>query len=261
MIPKKIHFCWLGSNEYPERVRSCMKSWRRVLGDYELVRWDETRFDTNSVPWVREAVERRKYAFASDYIRHYALYTEGGIYLDTDVEILKRFDDLLNAEMFAVIETEERILAENIARGRISEEGRLLTDGILPDSGLGLQSGVFGSVAGHPFSKRCLEWYESHRFILDDGSLYDRVIAPDIMAYNAIPAGFSYRDEMQNLSEGIRIYPSPTIAAYPAKTCPESRAIHHCLGSWRDGQSHTPSPKRWYSRWWKCAMRRLGLHK
>ena len=128
MIPKKIHFCWLGGGKYPERVRQCMESWRRALPGYEIVRWDESRFDVNSVPWVREAIERKKYAFAADYIRHYALYHEGGIYLDTDVEVLKPFDDLLDAEMFAVIETEESVLARNIAQGRISEAGEVLTD-------------------------------------------------------------------------------------------------------------------------------------
>ena len=182
MIPKKIHFCWLGGGKYPERVRQCMESWRTVMPGYEIVRWDESRFDVNSVPWVREAIERKKYAFAADYIRHYALHREGGIYLDTDVEALKPFDDLLDAEMFAAVETDKSILAENIDRKRISKDGEVLVEGPLADSGLGMQSGMFGVVAGHPFSKRCLDWYENHHFILEHGTLYDPVIAPDIMA-------------------------------------------------------------------------------
>lgn len=259
MIPKKIHFCWLGGGKYPERVRQCMESWRRVLPGYEIVRWDESRFDVNSVPWVREAIERKKYAFAADYIRHYALYHEGGIYLDTDVEVLKPFDDLLDAEMFAVIETEESVLARNIAQDRISEAGEVLTDELFADVGLGLQSGAFGVTARHPFTRRCLDWYESHRFIREDGTLYDRIIAPDIMAYHARPAGLKYKDVAQELDEGIRIHPSPTIAAYAAKAVPESYAIHHCLGSWRPAAPCRK--KKWYSRWWKSLMRGLGLHK
>nr|WP_288660993.1 glycosyltransferase [uncultured Alistipes sp.] len=259
MIPKKIHFCWLGGGKYPERVRQCMESWREILPGYEIVRWDERRFDVNSVPWVREAVERKKYAFAADYIRHYALYHEGGIYLDTDVEVLKPFDDLLDAEMFAAIETEESVLARNVAEGRISETGEVLTDGLFPDMGLGLQSGAFGVAAGHPFTRRCLDWYESRRFICEDGTLYDKIIAPDIMAYHARPAGLKYKDVEQELDEGIRIHPSPTIAAYAEKAAPESYAIHHCLGSWRPAAPRRK--KRWYSRWWKNTMRGLGLHK
>lgn len=174
-----------------------MESWREILPGYEIVRWDERRFDVNSVPWVREAVERKKYAFAADYIRHYALYHEGGIYLDTDVEVLKPFDDLLDAEMFAAIETEESVLARNVAEGRISETGEVLTDGLFPDMGLGLQSGAFGVAAGHPFTRRCLDWYESRRFVCEDGTLYDKIIAPDIMAYHARPAGLKYKDVAQ----------------------------------------------------------------
>jgi len=259
MIPKKIHFCWLGGGSYPDRIRLCMESWRTVMPGYEIVRWDESRFDVNSVPWVREAVERKKYAFAADYIRHYALYREGGIYLDTDVETLKPFDDLLDAEMFAAIETEETVLARNIAKGYISEEGEVLVSDLFPDVGVGLQSGAFGVTAGHPFTKRCLDWYDSHHFILGDGTLYDKIIAPDIMAYHARPAGLKYRDIAQELDEGIRIHSSAAIAAYPKKAAPGNYAIHHCIGSWRPEKPR--KKKKWYSRWWKSLMRGLGLHK
>ena len=261
MIPKKIHCCWLGGGKYPDPVRHCLQSWRKALRGYEIVLWDEKRFDVNSVPWVREAIEHKKYAFAADYIRHYALYREGGIYLDTDVEVLRPFDDLLDAQMFAVVETDAAILARNIAQGNISETGEVLVEGPLSDSGLGMQSGVFGAVAGHPFSKRCLDWYETHHFVQPDGSLYDKIIAPDIMAYNAVPAGFRYKDMAQELDEGIRIYASDRIAANDGLATPESYAIHHCLGSWRMDGVPVKKRKKWYSRWWKSAMRGLGLHK
>lgn len=81
-------------------IRHCIDSWRRVLPDYEIVLWDTKRFDVNSVPWVKEAFAAKKYAFASDYIRAYALYHEGGIYLDSDVEVLKTFDPLLQYKSF-----------------------------------------------------------------------------------------------------------------------------------------------------------------
>ena len=259
MIPKKIHFCWLGGKEYPKLVQQCLESWSTVLPDYEIIRWDENRFDVKAVLWVREAIKRKKYAFAADYIRHYALYYEGGIYLDTDVEAIKSFDDLLDANMFAALETEDTVLAENTAKGYISETGDVLTDDLIPNMGLGVQSGMFGCVAGHPFSRRCLDWYDNHHFILKDGTLYDKIIAPDIMAYHARPAGLKYKDVAQELNEGIQIHPSTTIAAYPAKACPENYAIHHCLGSWRPEKPG--KKKKWYSRWWKSSMRSLGLHK
>lgn len=80
MIPKKIHLCWLGGGKYSPLIRHCIDSWYRILPDYEIILWDTGRFDVNSVPWVKEAFAAKKYAFASDYIRAYALYHEGGIY-------------------------------------------------------------------------------------------------------------------------------------------------------------------------------------
>lgn len=262
MIPKKIHYCWLGGGRYPSKVKECIKSWRRILPDYELVLWDRKRFDVQSVPWVREAMKQKNYAFAADYIRHYALYTEGGIYLDSDVEVCKPFDELLSASrMFAAIEVNERVQAENIAAGMLDEEGHLLTGIPRANLGLGIQAAAFGSEAGHPFLRRCLDWYENNTYIKHDGKPYTQIIAPDIMAYEAIPFGFRYRDEEQQLAEDMRIYPSYCIAAWEERACEKSYAIHHCMGSWRGWAPKPRKRKRWYSRWWKGTMRWLGLHK
>ena len=85
MIPKIIHFCWLSGDPYPEKIRKCMKTWKKVMPDYEIKLWSMETFDVSSAPvYVQEAVKARKWAFAADYIRMYALYTEGGIYLDSD---------------------------------------------------------------------------------------------------------------------------------------------------------------------------------
>lgn len=104
MIPKIIHFCWLSDDKYPEKIRYCIESWKKFLPDYEIRLWDLSRFDINSSIWCKEAYNVRKYAFAADYIRCYALYMEGGIYLDSDVEVLKSFDDLLHLPYFIGIE-------------------------------------------------------------------------------------------------------------------------------------------------------------
>ena len=84
-IPRKIHYVWLGSAPLPASVKDCIKSWEKYMPDYSIKCWNEKSFDINSVPWVKEAIQQKMWAFASDYIRLYALYTEGGIYLDTDV--------------------------------------------------------------------------------------------------------------------------------------------------------------------------------
>lgn len=92
MIPKVIHFCWLSNEPYPDLIKKCIESWKEKLPDYAIKKWDTTNFDVTSVPFVKEAYECKKWAFAADYIRLHALYTEGGIYLDSDVRVLKSFD-------------------------------------------------------------------------------------------------------------------------------------------------------------------------
>lgn len=99
MIPKIIHYCWFGRNPYPEKVQYCIESWRKYLPDYEFKLWNEDSFDINTSAFVREAYENQRYAFVSDYVRVFALYTQGGIYLDTDIEVKKDFKDLLDNKL------------------------------------------------------------------------------------------------------------------------------------------------------------------
>ena len=95
-IPKIIHYCWFGNNEKPNIVKKCIASWKEHLKEYEIIEWNEKTFDINSNKFVKEAYEKGMYAFVSDYVRVYALYNYGGIYLDTDVEVKKSFNDLLD---------------------------------------------------------------------------------------------------------------------------------------------------------------------
>ena len=95
MIPKKIHYCWFGHGPMPTLVTKCIESWKKYLPDYEIKEWNEDKFDLDSYPYVREAYDNHKLAFVADVVRLYALYHEGGIYMDTDVEVLKPLDDLL----------------------------------------------------------------------------------------------------------------------------------------------------------------------
>ena len=101
MIPKIIHSCWLSGDPFPEDIQRCIDSWKAILPEYKIILWDKNRFDINSVPYVKEAFEAKKYAFCADYIRIYALYKYGGIYLDSDVMVYKSFDPFLNLHAFA----------------------------------------------------------------------------------------------------------------------------------------------------------------
>lgn len=104
MIPKTIHLVWFGGKEYPNLVNNCIKSWTDVLPDYEIMRWDERSFDIEQNAYVKEAYTAHKFAFVSDYVRLYALYNYGGIYLDTDVQVVQSLDRFLETEAFSGFE-------------------------------------------------------------------------------------------------------------------------------------------------------------
>ncbi|TGV03952.1 glycosyltransferase family 32 protein [Flavivirga rizhaonensis] len=151
MIPKKIHYCWLSQDPFPELIANCFESWKKILPDYEFILWDTKRFPLESNQWVMKAFETKKYAFAADYIRLYAVHKYGGIYLDTDIEVLKSFDSLLHLPYF------------------IGSEG----DGII-------EAGVFGAEKGTKWLEDCLAHYNNRNFIKDDGS-FDTLTLPRIM--------------------------------------------------------------------------------
>ena len=94
-IPKTIHYCWFGRNPLPSLAIKCIASWKKYLPDYEIKEWNEDNFDVNVIPYTREAYAAKKYAFVSDYARFKILYEEGGLYFDTDVEVIKPFDDII----------------------------------------------------------------------------------------------------------------------------------------------------------------------
>ena len=104
MIPRKIHYCWFGRGEMPELAMKCIDSWHKYMPDYEYKLWNEDNFDVNIIPYTKEAYEAKRYAFVSDYVRLWALFHEGGIYMDVDFEVFKAYDDLLHWNAFAGFE-------------------------------------------------------------------------------------------------------------------------------------------------------------
>lgn len=140
-IPKTIHYCWFGRSEKPDIVKRCIKSWRRILKDYEIKEWNEDSFDINSNNFVRQAYENKKYAFVSDYVRVYALYNYGGIYLDTDVEVIQNFDKYLEDDSFWGFEVGNYIATSTI-----------------------------GADKGNKLIKRFLDSYDGKTFLNEDGS-------------------------------------------------------------------------------------------
>lgn len=111
MIPKIIHYCWFGGKPIPDKLKRYMASWKKQLPDYQVMEWNENNFDVYSHPFVKEAYEKRKFAFVSDYVRIFALYNYGGIYLDTDVEVCKTFDMILGYKGFVSMEPETNLIS------------------------------------------------------------------------------------------------------------------------------------------------------
>ena len=225
MIPKIIHFVWLGGGKYPPPVQDCIDSWKRILPDYTIKRWDETNFDIDSVPWVKEAIQMRKWSLASDYIRHFALYTEGGIYMDTDVKVFRPFDEFLSWDFFSSVEYHPTyFLSQGIHQ--IDDAGVVRRDGDIV-AGLGLLAALIASKEANPFIKECLDYYGSRHFIQEDGSLYVDVINPGIMAMLATKYGFRYKDENQLLDGNMMVYSSSIFAGDPATRSKESYSMHY----------------------------------
>ncbi len=243
-IPKRIHYCWLSGEPLPDRLRKCMDTWSRVLPGYEWVKWDTGRFDVSSVNFVQEAFQAKKWAFAADYIRLYALYTEGGIYLDTDVYVLKSFDAFLDHAFFSAIEIDHEAIKIYNTKELLNRDGTPKH----PDTfikGIQIQAAIMGSVKGHPYLQDCMKYYHEQHFILPDGSYQSKIIAPHIYAKTAVPYGFVYMDKKQELKENMAFYPSETFAGHLHTSNHKAYAIHLCAGSWRDTTKHGLARRIW----------------
>ncbi len=232
MIPKKIHYCWLSGEPLPDLFKECLDSWARVMPDYDIVLWDKDRFDISAKPFVKEACDVKKWAFASDYIRLYAICSEGGIYLDADVFVRKRFDDFLQYDCFTSVEYHQHIAQKLQAAAYLNPDGTSkYKETNIP--GIGLQAAVIGGIKGHAFLKDCLDFYDSKHFLLEDGTYYDKILSPGIYAIVAEKHGFVYKDLKQELNNNMVVFPSETFAVEPVKATDNSYAIHMIAGSWR----------------------------
>lgn len=242
MIPKVIHYCWLSNDPYPEKIRNCMETWRRVLPDYEIKLWNTQNFDIDKAPaYVQQAYRQHKWAFAADYIRMYALYTEGGIYLDSDVKVLKPFDEFLNYNFFTSLEYHPSQIEMTGARDMIDAEGRRIKEGFV--SGIQIQAAVMGAEPGCPFVKDVLDDYQHRQFEMPEGNKGMGVISPFVYARVMEKYGFRYIDRDQLLQDNIMVFRSEIFAGNKHEATPASYAIHYCAHSWK------PTWKEKLSKW------------
>lgn len=207
MIPKKIHYCWFGGNPLPQLAKECISSWKKFCPDYEIIEWNEDNYDIGCCTYVREAYMAKKWAFVSDYVRLDVVYRYGGIYLDTDVELIKNLDQLLKFRCF--------LGAEEI--------------GII-NTGLG-----FGAEAKNKCIELMLKEYNNSHFKISE-SLYDLTSCPKRNTAPFIKLGFTSENRIQKIEEAI-IYPPEYFCPMDYRTgiitiTDETRSIHHYTASW-----------------------------
>lgn len=208
MIPKIIHYCWFGKNEKNEVIRHCIRSWNKYLPGFEIIEWNEDNFDLNINLYAKQAYDLKKYAFVTDFIRLYVLYNYGGIYLDTDVEVIKRIDKFLELEGFTGFESNEWAV-----------------------------TAIMGSEKRNQVIKNLLDYYTNRQFIINgeiDTTTNTVIITENFVRnYN-----LSLNGEFQYLKDTkFAIYPPDYFCPKECwsrivKLTENSHTIHHFNASW-----------------------------
>jgi hypothetical protein len=214
MIPKKIHYCWFGGDPIPDKFKRYIESWKKYCPDYEIKEWNELNYDVTKNRYMWEAYKKRKWGFVPDFARLDIIYSEGGVYLDVDVELIKPLDDLLVLHGFMGVEKSSKMVA----------------------LGLG-----FGAERGNNIIKAMMEDYRYRRFIKDNGEL-DTVPSPAINTRILKKHGYKYSNEIQTVGD-ITVFPSQYFCPMDyqsgeIKLTDKTIAIHHYAGTWQTEESH-----------------------
>lgn len=207
MVPKIIHYCWFGRGPKPQLALDCIESWKKILPEYEIKEWNEDNFDLDMYPYAREAYDNRKFAFVTDIVRLYALYNEGGVYMDSDVEILKPLDSFLHHAAFSGFEAEDRF-----------------------------PTGLMAAEKGSLWAKENLDWYLGKHMVKPDGTLdltTNVAIIMKVMERFNVQLNNTYQD----FPGYFTLYPRDVFCPYEPSTkklvtTENSVCIHHFAGSW-----------------------------
>lgn len=219
-IPKVIHYCWFGGNPKGEKELRCIESWKKYCPDYEIIEWNEQNYDVNSHAFVRDAYQRKKWAFVSDYARLEIIYQHGGIYLDTDVEIIRPIDKLLSCDMFAGFEDEKAV-----------------------NYGLG-----FGAEKHHPYLQETMQIYDEITFPEQDKEL-KHIACPKIQTdvlkrHGLVPNGKSQRLEKCHVFS-TQYFSPKSFQTGEIHVTPNTYSIHHFNMSWFTPEQVALRKKEW----------------
>lgn len=211
MIPKTIHYCWFGRNPLPEKAIQCINSWRKFFPDYEIKEWNEDNFDVNGIPYTAEAYQACKYAFVSDYARFWILYHYGGVYFDTDVEVIRSMDDIILRGPF------------------LGMENVWTYPNVAPGLGMAAE-------AGHRIYKQAIDCYSRMHFSFENGIVTHESIVP-LTTRLLKEAGMQPNGDLQQV-DGIWIYPCDFFNPFDDLTgklniTDNTFTIHWYTASWR----------------------------
>ena len=202
MIPKKIHYVWVGRNPKSTLIQECIETWKKKLPDYEIIEWNEDNFDMHENRYIEEAYKAKKWAFVSDYIRAKVIFEEGGIYLDTDVRVVDKLDSLLNDRAFIGFENKDY-----------------------------LSAAIFGAEKEHPFMQDILDYYQDRDFTFDKNNQMagvNSLSVTDIVKKYGLKMG----NFEQELKEGVHVYPDGVLC----NPSSNSKTVHLFTGTWMNGE-------------------------
>lgn len=227
MIPKLIHLCWFSGDEYPEDIKFCLDSWKKVLPDFQVKVWTKEMALATGFDFVKEAISAKMWAFAADVIRLYAVYHEGGVYMDSDIYVQKRFDEFMEKRCAFF----QEYIPDLYTLDELDEQGSRLAS-VKYVQGMGVQAALFMSEPGNTYLKDLLDDYEGKHFILKDGIYNMSLLAPAVYALKAESYGYKYLNVEQHLSDDLIIYPSLYVAS-GIRLRDEKNFAVHCIGhSW-----------------------------
>lgn len=215
MIPKKIHYCWFGGKPIPKEYEKYIESWHRFMPEYEIIRWDESNYDVNCIPFSKEAYDVGKYAYVSDYARLKIMYEHGGVYFDTDVEVIRPMDDILENGGFMAFEKHKN------------------NPGYIDFVAVGLG---FACEKGNPIIKEIMDFYESHHYIYPDGrreQIPIVYITTEVLRRHGLKAS----NKPLEIEGGFTIYPWDYFCPMEYQSnkidiTENTRTIHHYSATW-----------------------------
>lgn len=234
-IPKVIHCVWLSGDEKPQMIKECLNSWKRVMPDYEIREWGMADVQNIKSDFLHGAIAARKWAFATDFLRVWILYHYGGIYMDLDVYVYRKFDKFLEHRAFSGIEFWPSLFYRTMRARQIR--------------GIGVDAAILGAEAEHPWIKDILSFYDDKVFI-NEPEFFMNIVMPNVIADVSIKYDFRYTPSFQILKEDVSLYPCDVFSAvyrkdsfglseddyylYLGEKCLIRHSCHLCANSWGD---------------------------